>query len=72
MRMGGAMVRLSDLHLTPARTGLLLLVVLLLGAIIVRVITGSEHNDVRTPATPENGGRVTVDNGVAGLRGSLP
>jgi hypothetical protein len=70
--MGAAMVRLSDLHLTPARTGLILLTVLLLGAIIVRVITGSEHNDVRPPATPENTGRATPDTGVRGLRGSLP
>ena len=70
--MGAAMVRLSDLHLTPARTGLILLTVLLLGAIIVRVITESEHNDVRPPATPENTGRVTPDTGVRGLRGSLP
>jgi hypothetical protein len=46
--------------------------VLLLGAIIVRVITGSEQSDVRAPATPENGGRATPDTGVRGLRGSLP
>jgi hypothetical protein len=72
MRMGAAMVRLSDLHLTPARTGLIMLMVLLLGAIVVRVITGPEHSDVRTPATPENAGRVTPDTGVRGLRGSLP
>ena len=70
--MGAAMVRLSDLHLTPARTGLILLAVLLLGAIIVRIITGSEHDDVRTPAARENGGRVTLDVGVADLRGALP
>jgi len=72
MRMGAVMMRLSDLQLTPARVGLIMLMVLLLGAIIVRVITGSEHNDVRPPATPENGGRVTQDTGVRGLRGSLP
>jgi hypothetical protein len=66
------MVRLADLQLTPARTGLIILVVLLLGAIIVRVLTGSEPGDVRTPALPENGGRVTPDTGVRGLRGSLP
>ena len=46
--------------------------VLLVGAIIVRVITGSEHSDVRTPAIPEDGGRATQDMGVADLRGSLP
>jgi hypothetical protein len=72
MRMGSAMVRLSGLHLTPARVGLIMLMVLVLGAIVVRVITASEHSDVRTPATPENGGRVTPDTGVRGLRGSLP
>ena len=66
------MVRLSDPYLTPARTGLIMLALLLLGAIVVRVITASEHSDVRTPATPENGGRVTPDTGVRGLRGSLP
>ena len=72
MRMGAAMVRLSDQHLTPARTGLIMVTVLLVGAIIVRVITGSEHSDIRTHTTPENGGRVTLDVGVADLRGSLP
>ena len=41
--MGTVMVRLSDLHLTPARAGLIMLMLLLLGAIIVRVITASEH-----------------------------
>jgi len=42
---------------------------LVLGVIFVRVITMSE---VRTDTTPENGGRVTLDTGVKGLRGSLP
>ena len=45
---------------------------LLLGAIVVRVITVSEHSEFSTHATPENGGRVTLDIGVADLRGSLP
>ena len=72
MRMGAAMMRLSDLHLTPARTGLIVVAAFLLCAIIVRVITGSEHSDVRTPAIPEDGGRATQDMGVADLRGSLP
>ena len=70
--MGAAMVRVSNPYLTPARVGLMMLMVLLLGAIIVRVITGSEQSDVRAPATPENGGRATPDTGVRGLRGSLP
>jgi hypothetical protein len=45
---------------------------LLLGAIVVRVITVSEHSEVRTNTTRENGGRATLDIGVADLRGSLP
>jgi hypothetical protein len=45
---------------------------LLLGAIVVRVITVSEQIEVRMHTTPENGGRVTLDIGVADLRGSLP
>ena len=71
MRMGGVLVRVSDPYLTPARTGLILLAVLLLGAILVRIITASEHSDVRTPITPENGGPVTSGTGVRGLRGSV-
>ena len=70
--MGAVMMRLSNLYLTPARAGLIMVTVLLVGAIIVRVITGSERSDVRTPATPETGGRVAPDAGVVGLRGSLP
>jgi hypothetical protein len=72
MRMGAVMMRLSNLYLTPAQTGLLMLTVLLLGAIVVQVITVSEHSEVRTHTSPENGGRVTLDIGVADLRGSLP
>jgi hypothetical protein len=71
MRMGGALVRVSDPFLTPARTGLILLALLLLGAIVVRVITVSAHSDVRTPAGPENGGPVTSGAAVRGLRGSV-
>jgi len=72
MRMGAAMMHLSDLQLTPARVGLFLLMLLLLGAIFVRVITASEDSDVRPPTTPENSARVTPDaGGVRGLRGSL-
>ena len=72
MRMGAVMMRLSNQYLTPARTGLIMLTVLLLGAIVVQVIALSEHSEVRTHTTPEKGGRVTPDIGVAGLRGSLP
>jgi hypothetical protein len=72
MRMGAAMMRLSNPYLTPVRTGLIVVAVLVLGAVVVRVIAEPEHSDVRTHTTPENGGRVTVDVGVADLRGSLP
>jgi hypothetical protein len=72
MRMGAAMMRLSDLHLTPARTGLIIVAAFLLCAIIVRVITVFEHSEIRTHATPEAGGQGTLDVGVADLRGSLP
>jgi hypothetical protein len=71
MRIGAVMMRLSNLYLTPARTGLIMLTVLLLGAIVVRVITASEHSDVRTATTHESVGRATSDTGVRGLRGSL-
>jgi len=72
MRMGAVMMRLPNPYLTPARTGLIMLTVLVLGAIVVQVITVSERNEVRTHTSPENGGRVTPDIGVADLRGSLP
>jgi hypothetical protein len=62
-------MRLPDPYLTPARAGLIMIAALVLGVIFVRVITMSE---VRTDTTPENGGRVTLDTGVKGLRGSLP
>lgn len=70
--MGAAMMRLSDSYLTPAWVGLIMVAVLLLGAMVVQVVTVSEHREVRTHTTPENGGRVTPDIGVADLRGSLP
>jgi hypothetical protein len=71
MRMGAVMMRWSDLQLTPARVGLLLLVALLLGAMVVRVTIASEDSEVRPPSTPESGERVTPNTGVRGLRGSL-
>ena len=70
--MGAAMMRLSNLYLTPARTGLIMLTVLLLGVIVVRVITVPERTEIRPHTTNETSGRVTLDIGVAGLRGSLP
>ena len=68
--MGAAMMRYgSDLYLTAALSGLIVML-LLLGAILVRsaekgdqLITVSKHS--------ENGGRA-LDIGVADLRGSLP
>jgi len=72
MRMGAAMMRFSDLHLTPARSGLIIVAAFLLCAIIVRVITVSELSEVRTHATREAGGQGTLDVGVADLRGTLP
>jgi len=73
VRMGAAMMmRVSNPYLTPARVGMILLMVLLLGAIVVRVIGASEYSDVGTPSSPENDGHVTTDTGIRGLRGSLP
>jgi len=66
------MMRVSNPYLTPARVGMILLMVLLLGAIVVRVIGASEYSDVGTPSSPENDGHVTTDTGIRGLRGSLP
>ena len=62
----------SNLNLTPAQTGLIMVAVLLLGAIVVPVITVSEHSEVRRHTTRGNDGGVTLDIGVADLRGSLP
>jgi hypothetical protein len=59
-------------NLTPARAGLITIAVVVLGVIFVRVITMSEQSEVRTDTTAGKGGRVTVDTGVKGLRGSLP
>jgi hypothetical protein len=71
MRMDAVTMRLSDLQLTPARVGLLLLMLLLIGAIVFRVVTASEYSEVRPSSTPENGERVAPTTGVRGLRGSL-
>jgi hypothetical protein len=71
MRVDAVTMRLSDLQLTPARVGLFLLMLLLLGAIVFRVVTASEYSEVRPSSTPENGERVAPTTGVRGLRGSL-
>jgi hypothetical protein len=62
----------SNLFLTPTGIGLIMVTLLVVGAIIIRVMTGPEHGEIRAHTTPENGGRVTLDIGVADLRGSLP
>jgi hypothetical protein len=73
MRMGAVMMRFgSNLYLTPARTGLIMVTLLLLGAIVVRLITGFQPGDIRTHTTSENDGRVSLDIGLADLRGSVP
>ena len=56
MRMGAVMMRLSNLTLTsPAVTGLIMVTVLVLGAIVVRVVTLSEHGDVPTYIARDQG-----------------
>jgi hypothetical protein len=37
----------SNLHLTPAGIGLIMVTLLLVGAIVVRVMTVSEHSEPR-------------------------
>lgn len=72
----------SNLYRTPVFSGLIVVALLVLGAIVVQsvgtaeqgggVVTASEHGGARTRATPENGDRVTPDiGGIKGLRGSL-
>ncbi|MFG3591453.1 hypothetical protein [Bradyrhizobium sp. RDI18] len=81
--MGAAMMRFSsNLYRTPALSGLVMVALLVLGAIVVQslglaekgghVTIVSEHSEVRARTSPENGGRATLDIGIADLRGSLP
>jgi hypothetical protein len=73
MRLGAVMMRFeSNPYLTPARTGLIIIALLLLGLITGRVIMVLGHSDVRTHSARENGGGPIPDIGVADLRGSLP
>jgi hypothetical protein len=73
MRMGALMMRFgSDLYLTPARTGLLIITLLLFGVIIGRAITALGESDIRTHTARDNGVDVNPDIGAADLRGSLP
>ena len=70
--MGAVMMRFgSDPYITPGRTGLIIIVLLLFGVIIGRAITALVHSDVRTHTAHENSDGVP-DIGAAGLRGSLP
>ena len=72
MRMGAVMMRSgSNPYLTPARTGLIMIALLLLGLIVGRGITVLGHSDVRTHTAHENSDGVS-DIGAAGLRGSQP
>jgi hypothetical protein len=76
MRLG------SNLCQTATLSGLIMLTLLLLGAIVsqsagpaekdVQVIAVSEHSSDCTHTTPEGRGRVTLDVGVTDLRGALP
>jgi hypothetical protein len=71
--MGTMVMRLgSNLNLTPARTGMIMVALLVLGAIFVRVTIVSKHSEVRTHTTRGNDAAATLDVGVADLRGSLP
>ena len=67
------MMREPNPYLTPARVGLIMIAVLVLGVIFVRVITMSEPDAIRADIRPEVADHVTQGTGgVRGLRGSLP
>jgi hypothetical protein len=83
MRMGTVMMRFgSNLFRTPALSGLVLVALLVLGAMVVQVfgstekgrgvIAASERSEASTRTNPEKDGQVVLDTGVRGLRGSLP
>ena len=59
------MMRLSDLTLTPALTGLVMIALLLVGAIAVRVIMASDRGEVRTHATRETRGQGGLNQGAS-------
>jgi len=63
MRTGVAMMRWSDLTLTPALTGLVMVALLLVGAIAIRVITAFDQSEVRTRAIRETGGQGALNQG---------
>ena len=66
------MMREPNPYLTPARVGLIMIAVLVLGVIFARVIMMSAQSEVRADPRPESGDRVTQGIGIKGLRGSLP
>ena len=67
--MGAAMVRFgSNLYLTPARTGLLMVALFLLGGLALRVISVSDSREVRTLGAPDKLGEVAPDIGIRDLR----
>jgi hypothetical protein len=82
MRVGVAVMRFVS-NLTPATSGLILVALLVLGAVVVQnvgpaekggaVIRASEHDGGRTRTTAEHSDRGNPEiGGVKGLRGSLP
>jgi hypothetical protein len=63
MRTGVAMMRWSDLTLTPVLTGLVMVALLVVGAIAVRFITASDQSEVRAHAARETRGQRGLDQG---------
>ena len=71
--MSYSVMREPNPYLTPARVGLIMIAVLVLGVIFVRVIIMSEPDAIRADIRPEGVDHVTQGTGgVRGLRGSLP
>jgi hypothetical protein len=71
MRMGAVMMRESNLYLTAAVSGLMVLM-FLLGVILVRGAEPAEKADQLTTVFKHGEARATLDIGVADLRGTLP
>jgi hypothetical protein len=71
MRMGAVMMRESNLYLTAALSGLMV-VMFLLGVILVRGAEPAEKADQLTTVFKHSEARATLDIGVADLRGTLP
>jgi hypothetical protein len=85
MRTGVTTMRWSDLTLTPALTGLVMVALLVVGAIAFRVVTAPGQSEVGTHSIRETRGqggldrgvnqratdRGNPDGGIRGLRGTL-